>query len=929
MQNNLLECNDPAHDIWKGQRHPLDCIFHPRSVAVIGASEREGSVGRTLLWNLIRSPFGGTVFPVNPQRHSILGIKSYPDIANVPEVVDLVVIATPAATVPQVIRECVAVGVKGAIIVSAGFKEVGEAGAVLEREILTEARRGGMRIIGPNCLGLMNPLVGLNATFAGAIARAGNVAFISQSGALCTSILDWSLGENVGFSAFVSIGSMLDVGWGDLIEYLGDDPHTHSIVLYMESIGNAHAFLSAAREVAMDKPIIVLKVGHTEAAAKAAASHTGALTGSDEVLNAAFRRCGVLRVHTISDLFDMAEILAKQPRPKGNRLSIVTNAGGPGAIATDALISGGGTLSALAPETLTELDRILPAQWSHHNPIDILGDASCDRYAQTLEVVANDQNSDGLLVILTPQAMTDPTQTAEKLKAYSQLGKPILSSWMGGQEVAAGTQILNQANIPTFPYPDTAVRLFNYMWRYSYNLRGIYETPSLPADSDLFTPDRHLVEQILAKAIKSDRTLLTEHEAKQILAAYGFPTIATEIAKSDLEAVEIADRFGYPVVLKLHSEIITHKTDVGGVRLNLADAADVSRAFAQIKSKVNSIDPAAFLGVTVQPMFKMEGYELIFGSSLDPQFGAVMLFGTGGQLVEVFQDRSLALPPLNTTLARRMMEQTRIYQALQGIRGRKAINMAKLEQLLVNFSQLIVEQPQIREIDINPLLVSPEGMIALDARIMLHTKSSFADRPLPAIRPYPTKYVQHWESRKGDRLNIRPIRPEDEPLMVQFHQNLSEESVYLRYAHRVKLNKRIAHERLTRICFIDYDREMILVADHKTDAKNLQNSEHEILAVARLSKLHGTNEAEFALIVSDRYQNQGLGTELLTRLLEIGKEEKLEAIVGYILNSNYKMQSICRKLGFKLLPDAIEGRLKAIFNLNELCGLMEATVNGK
>jgi len=900
---------DPAHDIWKAQRHPLDCIFRPRSVAVIGASEREGSVGRTMLWNLIRSPFGGTVFPVNPQRHSVLGIKSYPDIASVPEVVDLAVIATPAATVPQVIRECVAVGVKGAIIVSAGFKEIGEAGAALEEQVLAEARRGGMRIIGPNCLGLMNPLVGLNATFAGTSARSGNVAFVSQSGALCTSILDWSLGENVGFSAFVSIGSMLDVGWGDLIEYLGDDPHTHSIVLYMESIGDAHAFLSAAREVAMDKPIIVLKVGHTEAAALAAASHTGALTGSDEVLNAAFRRCGVLRVHTISDLFDMAEILAKQPRPKGNRLSIVTNAGGPGAIATDALISGGGALSELAPETVQKLNQFLPAQWSHHNPIDILGDASSDRYAQTLEVVANDPNSDGLLVILTPQAMTNPTQTAEKLKAYSKLGKPILSSWMGGAEIAAGTQILNQANIPTFPYPDTAVRLFNYMWQYTYNLRGIYETPSLPTDSDLHSPDRILAEQILTRVRNSDRSLLTEYESKQLLAAYGIPTIATEIATSDIEAVEIADRFGYPVVLKLHSETITHKTDVGGVRLNLGDAAAVSRAFDAIASKVRSIDPQAFLGVTVQPMVKMEGYELILGSSLDPQFGAVMLFGMGGQLVEIFQDRALALPPLNTTLARRMMEQTRIYKALQGVRGRQAIDLAKLEQLLVSFSQLIVEQPQIREIDINPLLVSPEGMIALDARVLLHTTADFADRPVPAILPYPTKYVQQWESRKGDRIKTRPIRPEDEPLMVLFHQNLSEESVYLRYAHTVKLTQRIAHERLTRICFIDYDREMLLVADYKDP----QTSEHEILAVARLSKLHGTNEAEFALIVSDHYQNQGLGTELLRQLLEIGKEEQLDAIVGYILTSNYMMQSICRKLGFQFQPDRETGMLKAIF----------------
>jgi acetyltransferase len=908
---NQVCAGDPAHDIWKKQRHPLDCIFRPRSVAVIGASEREGSVGRTLLWNLIRSPFGGTVFPVNPQRHSVLGIKSYRDIASVPEVVDLAIIATPAATVPQVIRECVGAGVKGAIIISAGFKEIGEQGAALEKEVLAEARKGGMRIIGPNCLGLMNPLAGLNATFAGTSARSGNVAFISQSGALCTSILDWSLGENVGFSAFVSIGSMLDVGWGDLIEYLGDDPHTHSIVLYMESIGDAHAFLSAAREVAMDKPIIVLKVGHTEAAAKAAASHTGALTGSDEVLNAAFRRCGVLRVHTISDLFDMAETLAKQPRPKGNRLSIVTNAGGPGAIATDALISGGGTLSELAPETIQKLNQFLPAQWSHHNPIDILGDASSDRYAQTLEVVADDPNSDAMLVILTPQAMTNPTQTAEKLKSYSKLGKPILSSWMGGAEIAAGTEILNQANIPTFPYPDTAVRLFNYMWRYTYNLKGIYETPSLPVDSDLHAPDRQLAERILAQATKSDRYLLTEYESKKLLAAYGIPTVPTEIATSDLEAVEIADRFGYPVVLKLHSEKITHKTDVGGVRLNLGDAAAVSLAFAAIAAKVRAIDPEAFLGVTVQPMVKMEGYELILGSSLDPQFGEVMLFGMGGQLVEVFRDRALALPPLNTTLARRMMEQTRIYQALQGVRGRKAIDMAKLEQLLVNFSQLVVEQPQIREIDINPLLVSADGMIALDARVLLHTDEDIAQRPIPAITPYPTKYVQCWQSRKGDRVTIRPIRPEDEPLMVQFHQSLSEESVYLRYAHTVKLTKRIAHERLTRICFIDYDREMVLAADYK----NPETSEHEILGVARLSKLHGTNEAEFALIVSDRYHHQGLGTELLRRILEIGKEQNLEAILGYILNSNDPMQSICRRLGFKLQPDPDEGMLKATFVL--------------
>ncbi|MEG3976035.1 bifunctional acetate--CoA ligase family protein/GNAT family N-acetyltransferase [Microcoleus sp. herbarium8] len=901
---NQSTASDPAHDIWKEQRHELDRIFHPRSVAVIGATERKGSVGRTLLWNLISNPFGGTVFPVNPQRHSVLGLKSYPDIASVPEVVDLALIATPAAVVPQAIRECIAAGVKGAVIVSAGFKEIGPAGVALEQEIMAAARLGGMRIIGPNCLGVMNPVLGLNATFAGTIARPGNVAFISQSGALCTSILDWSLGENVGFSTFVSIGSMLDVGWGDLIEYFGDDPHTKSIVLYMESMGDARSFLSAARPVAIDKPIIILKVGRTAAAAAAAASHTGALTGSDDVLNAAFRRCGALRVHTISDLFDMAEILAKQPRPQGNRLSIVTNAGGPGAIATDALISGGGALAELAPETLQQLDGFLPPQWSHQNPIDILGDASSDRYAKTIEVVAPDPNSDGLLVILTPQAMTNPTKTAEELKSYSKLGKPLLTSWMGGAEVLAATEILNQAKIPTFPYPDTAVRLFNYMWRYSYNLRAIYETPSLAADSDLWSPDRPTIAKILTSARTSDRALLTEYESKQLLSAYGIPTIATEIATSDREAVEIADRLGYPVVLKLHSETITHKTDVGGVQLNLGDSKAVISAFEAIAQRVRAIDPAAFLGVTVQPMVRLEGYELILGSSIDPQFGPVMLFGSGGQLVEVFQDRSLALPPLNTTLARRMMEQTRIYKALQGVRGRSAIDLEKLEQLLVRFSQLIVEQPQIAEIDINPLLVSPEGAIALDARVVLQTTENTVS---PAIRPYPVQYVQQWSTDSS--ITIRPIRPEDEPLMVLFHQELSEESVYLRYAHMVNLKHRIAHERLTRSCFIDYDREMLLVADRKDP----ETSEHQILGVARLSNLHGKNEAEFALIVRDSYQERGLGTELLRLLLQIGREEKLNAIVGYILTSNYKMQSLCEKIGFELKPERGEGMLKAVF----------------
>jgi acetyltransferase len=520
----LAPRNEGISDVWRTPyRYPLDVFFHPQTIAVIGATERPGSVGRTLLSNLIATPFGGTVFPINPKRPSVLGIKAYPTIHDVPDRVDLAVVITPAPTVPGVIRECAQAGVKGAIVISAGFKEIGAEGMALEQEILANA--GQMRIIGPNCLGVMNPVTGLNATFASTIARPGSVGFISQSGALCTSILDWSFQENIGFSAFISIGSMLDVSWGDLIYYLGDDPHTKSIVIYMESIGDARSFLSAAREVALTKPIIVLKAGRTPAAAQASTSHTGALAGSDEVLNAAFRRCGVLRVDNISDLFDMAEVLSKQPKlPQGNRLIILTNAGGPGVIATDAFIEGGGTLAAIAPETKAKLDPILPKHWSHGNPVDILGDADAQRYAQALEVVAHDPNGDAILVILTPQAMSQPTETAEQLIACAKnYPKPILASWMGGESVAPAMHALNDAGIPTFSYPDTAAHIFNYMCHYSSNLRALYETPQLPPDSDEFTPNRPQVQGYLPRHAKPDGTCSPSTKPSRCSPPMGFP----------------------------------------------------------------------------------------------------------------------------------------------------------------------------------------------------------------------------------------------------------------------------------------------------------------------------------------------------------------------------------------------------------------------
>ena len=903
---------DPAHDVLGYEGGSLEAIFRPETVAVIGATERPGSVGRTIMWNLVSSPFGGTVFPVNSRRPNVLGIKAYPSVSEVPQKVDLAVIVAPAPAVPEIITECVEAGVEGAIIISAGFRETGPEGIELEERVLAEARRGRMRIIGPNCLGVMNPTTGLNATFAGSMARQGSVGLLSQSGALLTAILDRSFRENIGFSSIVSVGTMMDVGWGDLIYHLGDDPKTKSIVVYMESVGDARSFFSAAREVALTKPIIVIKAGRTEAAGKAAASHTGSLTGSDEVLDAAFARSGVLRVGEISELFAMAEVLGKQPRPRGPRLTIITNAGGPGVLATDALINGGGELTEISEKTMEALNSFLPAPWSHGNPIDVLGDADPERYAKTLETAADDPESDGLLVVLTPQDMTDPTATAERLVPYAnKTGKPVLASWMGGAEISAGESVLNGAGIPTFEFPDAAAHAFTNMWRYTYNLRGIYETPEHTDEGDA---DRGAAEDLIASVRDSGRTILTEFEAKKLLAAYGIPTVETEVARSAEEAVELAERMGYPVVLKLDSETITHKTDVGGVRLNLQNADEVRAAFEEMRTSIHeNFKPEDFGGAAVQPMVDLDGYELIVGSSLDPQFGPVLLFGSGGSLVEVYKDRALALPPLTTTLARRMMEGTRIFDALGGVRGRAPVDVGALEKLMVRFSQLVVEQPWIKELDINPLLASPEHLTALDARVVLHDpQTAEEDLPQTAIRPYPIQYVSDEETSDGTQVRVRPIRPEDEPLMVKFHETLSEQSVYMRYFHMMKLDQRTAHERLTRICFIDYDREMALVAEHT----NPETGEREIMGVARLSR-NGADpaEAEFSVLVSDRFQRRGIGTLLVERLLEVGRAEQLRRITAEILLDNRPMQLISERLGFRLHRDMEEMVVKAELDL--------------
>jgi len=877
---------------------PLQAFFAPRSIAVVGATERANSVGRALLENL--QEFPGAIYPVNPTRGQVLGRPAFAAVGDIPHPVDLAVIATPPDTIQGIIAQCGQHGIKAAVVISAGFRECGPDGAKRERQLLAEARRHGVRLLGPNCLGLMVPGVGLNATFASVAARPGHIAFLSQSGALGTAILGWSRQHHVGFSAFVSTGAMADLSWGELIQHLGDDRDTSSIIIYMESVGDARSFLSAAREVTWSKPIIVLKTGRSGAAAAAAASHTGALTGSDEVLDAAFHRCGVLRVDTIGELFAMAETLAKQPVPPGPRLAIVTNAGGPGALAVDALIEAGGEPAELQPATLQSLDPHLPAAWSHRNPLDLLGDADPGSYRLALEKVLADPGTDGALVILTPQKMTDPAGTAAILgPVATAAGKPVLASWMGGEEVATARHLLHQTGIPVFEYPDGAARAFGAMWRRSAALRSIYETPEEVAAVDPMESGRDLAMKIIAEAYREGRDLLTEFEANQLMAAAGMPVLPLQLAKSPDEAVAAAGEAGYPVALKLHSFTLTHKSDVGGVALGLANADAVREAWEQMAVAVTQkAGEAAFAGATIQPMAPKQGIELILGSSTDPQFGPVLLFGAGGRLVEVWRDRSLALPPLTTVLARQMMERTRIFQALKGVRGQPPVDQRQLEALIVRFSQLVFSLPRIREIEFNPLLATSQGIVALDTRVALFPPAlADSELPRPAIRPYPAAWVSKSQLDNGLTVTLRPIRPEDEPLLAEFHRSLSSQSVERRYLGPLDLGTRIAHERLARACFVDYDRGITLLAEAGIGANR------HILGVCSLRKQPGNDTAAFTLVVGDPWQGHGLGTQLLRRILEFARAEGMSLIFGFVLETNAEMKDLCRRLGFRIEPE--------------------------
>jgi acetyltransferase len=891
----------------------LDKVFNPKNVAIIGASDVEGSVGYAIVKNFTNSGFAGKVYYVNIKKPEILGVKTYPSVDQIPEQIDLALIATPAKTVPDVMVECGKAQVKGAIIVSAGFKETGPAGKVLEDKVKENAQKYGIRVVGPNCIGIIRPRNCLNATFLDKMPKPGNIAFLSQSGALGSAILDWAIHQNIGFSNFVSVGSMIDVDFGDLIDYFGSDPKTKSILMYVEGITEARKFMSAARHFARTKPIIVVKSGKFSESAKAAASHTGSLSGSDDIYDAAFKRAGIVRVNEIADLFNAAEVLGTQPLPKGPNLAIITNAGGPGVMTTDAIIGAGGKIAKISQKTIDLLNTCLPPFWSHGNPIDVLGDAKSDRYKAALDAALNDENVDGIVVIFTQQAVSESVEIAksivELVRSKSYHNKTILTSFMGYGAVQEANNILNANNIPTYSTPEQAVRTYMYMYNYQRNIDLLYETPEeLPVDS---SPPKRPILAILRNAAFEDREILTEDEAKRILKYYNFPVVRTAAANTVDEAVAFATDMGFPVVLKILSPQIVHKSDAGGVILNVNSPREVRDAFELLIQRASAYNPnAQIIGVTVQPMVSKKGYELILGGKTDPVFGPVVLLGMGGVGVELFKDYSIGLPPLNTTLIRRMMEETKVYRLLKGYRGSAPVDLKKLDETVMAFSQLLVDFPQIKEIDINPLLISEKEISILDARIVVDKDKvckKFEPHEHMVISPYPKKYEILWLLKNGQEILLRPIKPEDEPMWLEWFQSLSEESIRYRF---FQMLKDTPHEVRVRYCNVDYDREVAMVAEM------VENGKRKILGVTRLSIESDGKHGEMAFIVSDYWQGLGLGTKLVDYTLDIAKEKGVQDVYAIMLQDNYRALSLTKKMGFAI-EYLNDGTVKGSLNLSE------------
>jgi len=823
-------------------------------------------------------------------------VLAYPSVKKIPRRVDLAIVATPAHTVFQVVEECGESGVPGIIIVSSGFSETGPGGRALEEELLKLKRTYGFRIIGPNCLGVVRPSIRLNATFANKMANPGRIAFISQSGALCASVIDWAAHANVGFSYLVSIGGMIDVNFADLIDYFGMDPKTRSIILFIEAIKDPTRLMSAARGLARTKPIIAVKAGKSPEGMRAASTHTGAVMGEDAIYDAFFRRACIIRAEEIADLFNCSEILATQPTPKGSNVAIITNAGGPAVMATDALIAKGGRLATLSNRTIKALTKILPSYWSKSNPIDVCEDATVDTFRIVLKTCTKDPHADGYLVIYTPMGAADPAETAKALVEISKkTDKPILASWLGEEDVQKARTILRKNRISTHSTPEQAAATFMYMYQYAKNLELSYETPEeLPTS---LSADKERLHKILETVANEGREVLTEPESKEFLEAYGIPTARAEVARTPDEAVSTASKIGYPVVMKILSPQLTHKTDVGGVILNVASDMQVKKCFEELVEKAEKRCPSIKIeGVAVQPMV-FGGYELIMGSKRDSLFGSVIIFGTGGVGVELSKDVAVGFPPLNQTLARRIIEQTKAYRVLsEGFRGGPPANIRLLEEVLVRFSQLIVDFPQIRETDVNPLLLSEKGVIALDARIVIDLKKVSATvHPYEhlIIRPYPGKYATKRTLKDKTEAVFRPIRPEDEPLLVELFQTFSDKTTYLGFFQVIR---DVSHQTLARFCNIDYDREMAIVAELTERGKR------RIVGMARLAVQPDGQSGEVAVVVGDPWQNRGLGSVMFDYIIEISRDMGLQRIFCEILSENTRIRHMCYTRGFEIKP---------------------------
>ena len=883
----------------------LKSMLDPQNVALIGATEDDGTVGRSILDNLLSSD-KRKIFPVNPKRETILGQKCFPSIGEVPEQVDLAIIVTPAETVPAIVEECGKAGVNGAIIISAGFKETGEKGRLLEEKIREIREKYGMRIIGPNCIGVIRTSAGLNTSFLKATPQSGNIAFISQSGALGSAICDWAIHAHVGFSMFASLGSMVDVDFGDLIDFLGEDPYTRSIILYMESVGNAKKFMSAARGFSRNKPIIIIKPGRFTESAKAAHSHTGALAGDDQVYDAAFKRVGIIRVKEFSDLFNAAKVLDSNYLPKGPKLAIVTNAGGFGVMATDALIEMGGQLAVISEAAVAELDRHLPPFWSKSNPIDVLGDADEQRYCDAIQVCLKDSDVDGVLVIYSPQAISSPEKIAQSVQEIAQSSrKPVITSWVGGENVKAGKDFFYRHDVPTYDTPEEAVKTYLNMYHYSRNLALLYETPSELSLEE--SPPKFHLKALIKRVIKEGRTLLTEEESKSFLSIYDIPVTIPSLCHHVEEAIGAASEIQYPVVLKIVSPDIVHKSDVGGVITGIKTREELEREYQLLMENVQKKAPQAKIaGVTVQKMLEDIDYEVILGTKKDKDFGSVIMFGMGGTQAEIFRDISIGIPPLNQKLSQRLIEETRVFKMLQGFRGRTPANMEQLEKILVNFSNLVVDFPEILEMDINPLAIANGKAFAVDARIILDRSciDYTSQYPHLILTPYPKKYIMNWKMKDGTEVALRPIKPEDEHAVSAMLSSLSPETIRSRFFSPVR---HIPREMLVRFCNIDYEREMALVAE-------LRDGEGKrIIGISRLIIDPDLKGGEHAVLVHDAFQGKGLGYKLVDMIIGFAQDKGLNEIYGVVLKENERMLRVAKEMGFvhKSIPDGLmEVRLK-------------------